>query len=92
MTVRKNKMFLLEHFHVSTFYSVVFFACYKSKTFCIRETFQDNVGFNVHGSVHRKNIPIYIQQDATLHSLFYLETALHVSSGTIMGPCIVRIF
>jgi len=25
---------------------------------------------------------IYIQQDATLHSLFYLETALHVSSGT----------
>jgi hypothetical protein len=40
--------------------------------------------FNVHGSVHRKNIPIYsyIQQDATLHSLFYLETALHVSGGT----------
>ena len=28
-------------------------------------------------------IPIYIQQDATLHSLFYLETALHVSGGTI---------
>jgi hypothetical protein len=26
--------------------------------------------FNVHGSVHRKYIPIYIQQDATLHSLF----------------------
>jgi len=25
---------------------------------------------------------IYIQQDATLHSLFYLETALHVSAGT----------
>jgi len=39
--------------------------------------------FNVHGSVHRKNILIYIQQDATLHSLFYLETALHVSGGTI---------
>ena len=35
--------------------------------------------FNVHGSVHRNNILIYIQQDATLHSLFYLETALHVS-------------
>jgi hypothetical protein len=32
--------------------------------------------------VHRKYIPIYIQQDATLHSLFYLETALHVSGGT----------
>jgi hypothetical protein len=28
-------------------------------------------------------ILIYIQQDATLHSLFYLETALHVSDGTI---------
>jgi hypothetical protein len=25
------------------------------------------------------HIPIYIQKDATLHSLFYLETALHVS-------------
>jgi hypothetical protein len=32
--------------------------------------------------VHRNNILIYIQQDATLHSLFYLETALHVSGGT----------
>jgi hypothetical protein len=29
-----------------------------------------------------KYILIYIQQDATLHSLFYLETALHVSGGT----------
>ena len=27
-------------------------------------------------------IPIYIQQDTMLHSLFYLETALHVSGGT----------
>jgi len=26
---------------------------------------------------------IYIQQDATLHGLFYLETALHVSGRTI---------
>jgi hypothetical protein len=32
--------------------------------------------------VHHKNIPIYAQQDATLHSLFYLETTLHVSGGT----------
>jgi hypothetical protein len=31
--------------------------------------------------VHRKNILIYVQQDATLHSLFFLETALHVSGG-----------
>ena len=28
-------------------------------------------------------ILIHVQQDATLHSLFYLETALHVSGGTI---------
>jgi len=27
-------------------------------------------------------ILIYIQQEATLHRLFYLETALHVSGGT----------
>ena len=39
--------------------------------------------FNVHGSSHRNNILIYIQQNATLHSLFYLETALHVSGSTI---------
>jgi len=25
---------------------------------------------------------MYIQQDATLHSLFHLETAVHVSGGT----------
>jgi hypothetical protein len=28
------------------------------------------------------SIVIYIQQDATLHSLFFLENTLHVSSGT----------
>jgi hypothetical protein len=28
-------------------------------------------------------ILIYVQRDATLHSLFYLETALHVPGGTI---------
>jgi hypothetical protein len=28
------------------------------------------------------NILIYIQQDATLHSLFYLKTALHVLGGS----------
>ena len=32
--------------------------------------------------MHRKNILIYIQQETTLHSLFYLETALHASGGT----------
>jgi hypothetical protein len=28
------------------------------------------------------NILIYVQQDATLHSLLYLEAALHISGGT----------
>jgi hypothetical protein len=39
---------------------------------------------NVHGTVHHKNILIrvYIKQDATLHSLFYLETAPRVLDGT----------
>ena len=32
---------------------------------------------------YKKFILIYVQQDVTLHSLFYLETALHVSGGTI---------
>ena len=32
--------------------------------------------------MQNKSILIYIQQDATLHSLFHLETALHISSGT----------
>ena len=44
--------------------------------------------FNVHGSVHRKYIPIHIQQDATLRSLFISGNCctcfrwyLHPSSG-----------
>jgi hypothetical protein len=41
--------------------------------------------FNVHESVHYKDILIYIQHDATLHILLYLETALHVSGGTSTG-------
>jgi len=32
--------------------------------------------------VHRNYILMYIQQDAKLHRLFYLEIALHVSGGT----------
>jgi hypothetical protein len=46
--------------------------------------------------VHSKNILIYILQDATLHSLFYLETALHVSGGTVTAraykPCFLLSF
>jgi len=33
-------------------------------------------------SILTLNIVIYIQQDATLHSLLYLETALHILGGT----------
>jgi len=32
--------------------------------------------------MHRNNILIYIQQDAMLHTLLYLETAVHVLGGT----------
>ena len=35
-----------------------------------------------HTRNRERSILIYIQQDATLHSLFYLETALHVSGCT----------
>jgi hypothetical protein len=38
--------------------------------------------FNVYGYVRLKNILICVQQDATLLSLFYLETAVHVLGGT----------
>jgi hypothetical protein len=33
----------------------------------------------MHGA--KVKIPIYIQKNATLHRLFYLETTLHVSGG-----------
>ena len=55
---------------------------HDSHVVLLNEAFRWRMGFNVHGSLHRKNILIYIQQDATLHSLFYLELALHVSGGT----------
>jgi hypothetical protein len=32
--------------------------------------------------MHGKNIVIYIQQNATLHSLFYLKTAVHISGDS----------
>jgi hypothetical protein len=35
--------------------------------------------------VHRNNILIYIQQDAALHSLFYLEIALHTGAHTTVS-------
>jgi hypothetical protein len=47
---------------------------------CIHDEIQN--AMNSETLWHYSNILIYIQQDATLHSLFYLETALHVSGGT----------
>jgi len=46
--------------------------------------YRSNNVFDVHGSVHHKYIPIYsyIQQDANLHSLLYLESVLHISGVT----------
>ena len=56
--------------------------------------------FNVHGSVHRKYIPIYIQQDVTLHSLFisgncstcfgwyhHSSSGAHTTVSTVSGIC-----
>jgi hypothetical protein len=43
--------------------------------------------FNVHGSVHRNNIVIYIQQDATLHSLFFCKL---LYMFRILPPRIIR--
>jgi hypothetical protein len=37
---------------------------------------------HVNGANLSDHFLIYIQQDATLHTLFYLETSLHVSGGT----------
>ena len=43
----------------------------------------DRIAFELLSKNMTRNIVIYIQQDATLHNLFYLETALHISCGTI---------
>jgi hypothetical protein len=49
------------------------------QTLCFKDR-----NFPAFGLRHRNIfILIYIQHDATLHSLFYLETALHVSVGII---------
>jgi len=38
--------------------------------------------FSVSAITEGSSVLIYVQQGATLHSLFHLETALHVSGGT----------
>jgi hypothetical protein len=56
--------------------------------------------FNVYGYVHRKYIPIYIQQDATLHNLFicgnfstcfgwyfHPSSGAHTTVSTTSGIC-----
>src|SRR5215475_4846304 len=56
--------------------------------------------FKVYGSVHRKYITIYIQQDATLHSLFisgncstcfgwyfHPSSGAHTTASTASGIC-----
>jgi hypothetical protein len=55
-------------------------------------TNEKNLVCNVHGSLNRKNILIYIQQDAKLHSLFYLETALHVTISVSNRCDLIYIF
>ena len=77
--------------------------CYKhSKLLDRHKTKHENVNnkFNVHGSVLRKYILIYIQQDATLNSLFisgncctcfgwYLRpsSGAHTTISTASGTC-----
>jgi len=63
---------------------LILYGCEKQSRVTIELNRQVDREFNVHGSVHRNNILIYIQQDATLHNLFYLETALHVSGLSVL--------
>jgi hypothetical protein len=48
---------------------------------CVTVTLNFRIGLE-HDTWYSVHIPIYVQQDTTLHSLFYLETALHVSGDT----------
>jgi hypothetical protein len=63
-------------------------------------TLQSINKFDIHGSVHREYIPLYVQQDATLHSLFisgncsicfgwYLHpsSGAHTNASTASGIC-----
>jgi hypothetical protein len=53
--------------------------CYRLSKACSRLIFLRGM---CHGKTLSPNSVTCIQKDATLHSLFYLETALHVSGGT----------
>jgi hypothetical protein len=54
----------------------------KAKIFVTDDGVVPNSTIKQNSNWHNAFILIYIQQDATLHSLFYLETALHVLGGT----------
>ena len=49
---------------------LILYGCEKQSRVTIELNRQVDREFNVHGSVHRNNILIYIQQDATLQGLF----------------------
>jgi len=53
--------------------------CFKVRVFVILHTLK----MCLVKQIILSNILIYIQQDATLQSLFYLETSLRVSGGAI---------
>jgi hypothetical protein len=48
---------------------------------------KQNFVFNVYGPVHRNNIVIYTQQDATLHSLFFWKL---LYMFLVVPPTIIR--
>jgi hypothetical protein len=82
MFATKRHLQLILKFHC--FMKIYFKAAINVKIGVIyiwRRVLIDTFRFNVHRSVHCKNILIYTQQDAKLHSSFYLETALHVLGG-----------
>jgi cobalamin biosynthesis Co2+ chelatase CbiK len=79
----KNFKFLLTNSKLCKFkyiFHIQFSGCHETK---IEHQKEHTILFNIHGSEHRNNILTYIQQDAMLHSLFYLETALRVSGGGV---------
>jgi hypothetical protein len=67
---------------IQLFFTLQFIQNTLSKKKTRRESKEEPLKiFNVHGFVHRKNVLIYVQQDATLGSLFYLATAVYFSGG-----------
>jgi hypothetical protein len=57
-------------------------------TLCSRLYYNWHIVFNVHGSVHRKSMPIMVQQDATRYSLLYFCKLLFMFR--MVTPPIIR--